>query len=141
MREITHIVLHHTAGSDHADRLEKPSIRNYHIHTRGWSDIGYHFIVEKYDKEYEVIVGRPLDIPGAHVRGHNQNSIGIALVGNYEQDTPTQEAYDTIADRIVKPLKRIFPDAEIVGHFDLAATKCPGSNFSVCEIKERVKSD
>ena len=58
---------------------------------RGWSDIGYHFVIlngrrksrGKYRKEDDglIEVGRPLERPGAHCRGHNKSSAGVCLIG------------------------------------------------------------
>lgn len=40
--------------------------------------IGYHVVI---DVDGEVHKGRPLNVTGAHVRGHNRENIGICLIG------------------------------------------------------------
>lgn len=80
-RKITHIVVH-TAGA--ADKNGYPvdqsadTIRAYHKR-KGWSDIGYHFVVRM---NGAVEVGRPLRLIGAHVRGFNTGTIGICFTGH-----------------------------------------------------------
>lgn len=86
MRKINKIIVHHTATEDDGDISNVASIRWYHINKRGWRDIGYHFLIEKIGNNYEVLVGRPLDIIGAHAYGHNTGSIGVAFIGNYSDD-------------------------------------------------------
>ncbi|MCC7110058.1 MAG: N-acetylmuramoyl-L-alanine amidase, partial [Deltaproteobacteria bacterium] len=56
---LTTIVVHHS------DFLEPPGplgIKQYHLEVSGFSDIGYHFVIEPDGTVYE---GRPLDRMGA----------------------------------------------------------------------------
>ncbi len=52
-------------------------LRAAHI-KRGFSDIGYHFIIQP---DGRIDTGRSIFDVGAHVEGHNTNNIGIAMVG------------------------------------------------------------
>jgi len=81
---ITAITTHHTATSnDYVDAVEMiKSIQNYHMDERGWCDIGYHFLVDRDGNIYE---GRPLSALGAHVAGHNQGNVGIAVLGDFNE--------------------------------------------------------
>lgn len=45
---------------------------------RGWSKIGYHYIITR---DGSIQKGRDEEEVGAHVEGHNKNSLGICLVG------------------------------------------------------------
>jgi len=47
---------------------------------KGWKGIGYHYVVGRNGK---VLPGRPESEQGAHVRGHNQNTLGICLLGGF----------------------------------------------------------
>ena len=47
---------------------------------RGFRKIGYHWIV---DRTGEVLPGRPETEQGAHVQGHNRNTLGICLIGGF----------------------------------------------------------
>ena len=47
---------------------------------RGWYDIGYHFVI---DYDGTLAAGRPLVRMGAHVKGENKGTVGVALMGGY----------------------------------------------------------
>lgn len=64
------------AGQSSEARVE--AIRQMHIQERGWSDIGYHWLI---DRDGTVLPGRPETQIGAHVAGHNSGTIGISLFG------------------------------------------------------------
>ena len=51
---------------------------------RGTRDIGYHFVIQR---NGEVDEGRPIEQTGAHVKGHNHDSIGICYIGGVEAAT------------------------------------------------------
>lgn len=99
----------------------------YDVHkwhkARGWSGIGYHYTI---NEKGLVENGRPHYWRGAHVKGHNRNSLGIMLFG---KDTFTEEQYISLR-KLIQHLLTQYPDAEIVGHRDLDKNKtCP--NFDV----------
>ncbi len=75
--------------------------------------IGYHYVIYTTGA---VRCGRPLYESGAHVRGHNINSIGTCLIGT---DKFTSMQWQTLALH-VDCLRRQFRDIEIVGHRDLS---------------------
>lgn len=89
----------------------------------GWSGIGYHFVIKP---DGTIELGRALQEPGAHCRGHNHDSIGTCLIGidefTEEQFTKLKELHNT--------LTFLFGDISIHGHreFDTGKT-CP--NFDV----------
>jgi hypothetical protein len=100
-----------------------------------WNDIGYHFGVEVVGTEYEALVGRPLDVKGAHCPqgGMNDKAIGICIVGNFDSVLPNPKALVVLSTRLLRPLMRQFnitPD-RIVFHRDYNPTKtCPGKLFT-----------
>ena len=55
----------------------------------GWWDIGYNFLVGEDGNVYE---GRGWNNEGAHVRGHNHNSLGIAIIGSFQNRRPNHAA-------------------------------------------------
>ena len=77
MRSIDKIIIHCSATPPHKD-FSAEDIRDWHVKGNKWSDIGYHYIV-KLDGSMEY--GRPIEVPGAHCKGHNQDSIGICYIG------------------------------------------------------------
>jgi len=122
LRAISHIVIHHSASPRSTTARQ---IALWHAE-RGWSRTGYHLVIEE---SGELILGRPIDTVGAHVKGHNSHSIGICLTGNNCE--PTQrwngDQLETL-DRTLSVLTVLFPDAIVLGHRDLpgTATECPG---------------
>lgn len=97
-------------------------ITGYTYTGRGWSDIGYHFVIGR-DGRREV--GRPLEIAGAHARGSNRNSIGICLIGGVNEHTGQPEANFAYAQyaELVTVLDELYdrwPGAGLDGHRDLS---------------------
>jgi N-acetyl-anhydromuramyl-L-alanine amidase AmpD len=108
----------------------------------GWSGIGYHFVV---DRQGDVCVGRPVEKVGAHVKGHNSNSIGICLVGGHG-GAATDKFEDHFTDLQRKALDKLLDDlttkhkdAKIRGHNEVAAKACP--SFTVKEYLDDTKQD
>lgn len=58
------------------------SIRAMHL-KRNFSDIGYHFLITSGG---EIQPGRPITKTGAHVYGHNQDNIGVCMVGGVDKN-------------------------------------------------------
>lgn len=125
LRDINKIIIHCTATKENQS-ISVATIRQWHL-DRGWSDIGYHYIVLL---DGSVQIGRPLERVGAHCKGYNKKSIGIAYVGGVESDglTPKDtrnEKQKSGIKRIVKLLKTMFPDASIHGHNEFSNKACP----------------
>ena len=119
------IIIHHTAF---------PSIKEYkgfktikkiqkeHIE-KGFSDIGYHFLISP---EGKIIIGRNIYFEGAHTKSKNKKSIGIALIGNFEEEKPTKKEINSLK-KLINVLKRFFKIEEIKMHKDYNKdTLCPG---------------
>lgn len=88
-RTVKQVHIHHTASPNGYRRRDvAPMIRSfYRYHTRylGWSDIGYNFLVDRFGRAW---VGRAggaaKPVRGAHTLGFNHNSVGIAVIGNFQ---------------------------------------------------------
>ena len=126
MRTITLIVIHCSAVRP-GQRSSAKDINNWH-HDRGFQNgIGYHYVVRR---DGTIELGRPLEMIGAHVVGHNRHSIGICYEGGLNsagepEDTRTPEQKVTLR-KLLEELHRKFPKALIVGHRDLNPGKrCP----------------
>lgn len=85
MRRINQIVVHCSATPDYMD-IGASTINKWHVE-RGWSGIGYHYIIRR---NGEIEKGRPDVQVGAHARGANSNSIAICWVGQ-DSISPEQE--------------------------------------------------
>lgn len=126
MRTITLIVIHCSAVRPGQQSSAK-KINDWH-HDRGFQNgIGYHYVVRR---DGSIELGRPLEMIGAHVVGHNRHSIGICYEGGLnsfgeDADTRTPEQKVTLR-KLLEELHRKFPKALIVGHRDLnPGKKCP----------------
>jgi Negative regulator of beta-lactamase expression len=140
MRTINEIIIHHSATKD-SGTVSWGAIRRYHIKECGWSDIGYHFGIELVSdvvaSAYEILVGRSLSLAGAHTTGHNANSIGICMVGDFDAAPPPQEQLEKLR-LLIRELKLIFPSiAKIAFHRDYANKTCPGKLFTKNLIGEK----
>lgn len=131
-RTITEIIVHCTASRE-GQPMTVDAIRRMHIKERGWSDIGYHYVVYIDGSIHE---GRNVNISGAHCKYHNTHSIGVVYVGGLENTpnvpyaklkpkdtrTPAQKAGLL---KLLKDLKKLYPKATIHGHCEYANKACP----------------
>lgn len=127
-RKITEIIVHCSATREGVNQTVA-QIRKYHVEQRGWSDIGYHYVVYLDGTVHE---GRPLSKVGAHCTGHNQNSIGVVYVGGLDangkaKDTRTPEQKAGLL-KLIKRLKAEYPKATVHGHNTYANKSCPCFN-------------
>jgi len=134
MRRINKIFVHHSASSQ--QNTTRDMINDWH-NDRGWNGIGYHYVIVA---DGSIMMGRSFDRVGAHCRGHNQHSIGICVVGNYENDlsmTPGQE--QSLVMVLNGLLSQFGLDAnEVYGHRELGETACPGKHLFDWLCKWRV---
>jgi len=133
MRELSEIIVHATATPpnwrpDQTTEQRVAEVRRWHVEDRGWSDIGYHYLI---DRDGTVVEGRPLGRTGAHVKGRNTGTIGIALFGGHGgsasdhfNDNFTQE--QNVALRaLIKKLRLRWGNLRLSGHNEYAAKACP----------------
>jgi N-acetyl-anhydromuramyl-L-alanine amidase AmpD len=127
MRDVQVIVVHCTDTPPTMD-IGVEEIRRWHVEENGWTDIGYHYVIRR---DGTVEEGRPLARPGAHAKGFNHNSVGIAYVGGKgknggRQDNRTRAQTESLF-RLIQDLQERFPGAGLIGHRDLKGVKkaCP----------------
>ena len=125
MRKINQIIIH-CSDTIEGKNFTVDDIKKWHK-ARGWTDIGYHYVVYL---DGSIHKGRNEEVVGAHCEGHNANSIGVCYIGGKEagtfraKDTRTPAQKEALI-RLLMKLVCKYPDAEIVGHRDLANRKCP----------------
>ena len=122
MRKVNKIVIHCTATKEGIN-VSPATIKQWHL-KRGFSDIGYHYII---GIDGKINAGRPVSRAGAHVKNGNSDSIGISYVGGLDsngkgKDTRTEEQKNSLI-KILKVLKNIYPQASIHGHRDYSPDK------------------
>ena len=123
MREINKIILHCSATPENRD-VKAETIKKWHTE-KGWSDVGYHYIIEL---DGSLKTGRPIERIGAHCKGHNNDSIGVCYVGgvdaNMKAKNTLNEAQRKTLVILLAYLKLIY-DANIYGHNEFSSKACP----------------
>jgi len=130
-----YIIIHHTATD-----IGNASLIDRSHEDRGfWYGLGYHFLIDngtlgKGDGQIEASPRWVKQQCGAHCKagGMNDKGIGIALVGNFNEEQPSPSQLRSL-DYLLKTLMDYYniPAGRVVGHRDVdgAATDCPGRRF------------
>jgi len=90
-REVDRIFLHCSA-SDNPSHDDVSVMRDWHVNGRGWSDVGYHFFIQK---NGNLQPGRPLAKTPAAQKGNNRGTIAVCLHGLAEEKF-TKAQYRTL---------------------------------------------
>ena len=139
---VTHLIVHHSAGTNSSSNWAAVvrSIWDFHTGVNGWDDIGYNWLVDPNGVIYE---GRGDDRLGAHFCGTNGGTMGVCVLGDFTNITPTNNAISGLTtllawkacDVNVDPQGSAFHGNSgltlnrISGHRDGCATSCPGDSF------------
>lgn len=101
--------------------------QDLHKRVRGWSDVGYHYMI---DWKGRIFQGRPVDRLGAHTEGNNRGSIGVVLLGDFSRQRPTLEQVASLKTllRWLLSVHGISPKS-IQGHNQFKYTLCPGKSL------------
>ena len=160
---VQQLFVHHTAGTNNDPNPEATmrAIYWYHTKSRGWCDIGYNFVIGpdgsifegRWARSYmpweshtgEDAQGRA--VAGAHVANFNSGSVGISMMGNFQDVRPTTEARASLIEMLAWEASRhdLKPKAwhryenpdsgltkrlkYISGHRDAGDTACPGGKL------------
>jgi hypothetical protein len=147
-------VVHHTVGSNSYSPTDSAAIVRgiyaFHTKSRGWCDVGYNFLVDRWGNVFEGRSGG-VDSPviGAHTGGFNTGTMGISMMGTFTSAQPPADMLESVARVIAWKFDRagVDPQANVTlisggnskfssgtpvsvrtisGHRDLYATECPG---------------
>ncbi len=135
------IVIHHSLTAD-SGTVSWNTIRQFHTVDLGWDDIGYNSGCELVNNEFEILIGRMLNEQGAHCRGHNHNSYGHCIVGNYDKDEISPESW-MLNLKWIRSLCDVLNLTEdyVLGHRELDSSKsCPGNNFNLDSFRIELKA-
>jgi hypothetical protein len=162
---IQKVTIHHTGTWSPADEDEAIElIQNiYHEHAiiQGMGDIGYHLLIAPDGTVfegrwsggtrfpiYDIRPGQwrpPQAVTGAHTQYYNSGNIGIALMGDFDEEDPTDEALWSLQvvtglimantgidplgrSRYVNPLSGVaITVPNVCVHQDFIDTECPGA--------------
>jgi|TARA_Y100000296_G_scaffold78321_1_gene100890 N-acetylmuramoyl-L-alanine amidase len=132
MRQETKYIVIHCSQTRPSQKWGAKEIDRVHREF-GWLKIGYGAVLKR-DGTWEQ--GRQDDEVQAHVKGYNHTAFGLCLIGGAKEedwkqseDNFTAEQWEALKRELTRLVKK-YPDARIVGHYDLDKQKtCP--NFDV----------
>ena len=136
--------IHHTVNANTYTSAQVPALLRgiyaYHTQSRGWRDIGYNYLVDRFGRIWEGRyggVGSP--VVGAHTSGYNEVSFAMSAIGNYDIAAPPQAVLNAYARLFAWKLSlynipanapRVYVKNRwlqaINGHRDVGQTACPG---------------
>lgn len=98
------VVIHHTATTnnytDGAQQMRE--IYLYHTYSRGWGDVGYNYLIDKYGNIYEGKLGGD-GVFGYHAYGPaNRMAFSVSLIGNFTNTQPTTAMLNSLKELIAE---------------------------------------
>jgi len=166
------IIIHHTADDNNifltwgtwAAILEMQAIYKYHALTKWRGDVGYNFLIDPFGNIYE---GRAwwAWVVWAQTAWNNTPSIGIALMGNFNVNVPSDAALQSLVKLTTALAKKYrinpkgtatyfkkstsvpyikeYTNYTIVGHQDAWVTACPWDTLYALlpEIRNQVSEN
>ncbi|MBN1786887.1 MAG: N-acetylmuramoyl-L-alanine amidase [Sedimentisphaerales bacterium] len=139
------IIIHHSGTSEGC----ATAFDNYHRNEKGWSEIGYNFVIGNGtgsgNGRVETTSRWQKQKTGAHCKtGYsnwaNKDGIGICLVGNFDESRPSRSQMESLSklvrflsERYDIPAGRIYGHNTTPGH--ITETSCPGENFPMNKLK------
>jgi uncharacterized protein with LGFP repeats len=136
--------IHHTVNANNYSAAQVPALLRgiyaYHTQSRGWRDIGYNYLVDRFGRIWEGRWGGVTKaVVGAHTLGYNEVSFAMSAIGNYDIANPPQAVLTAYARLFAWKLSlyNIRADGSHVwvknrwlhainGHRDVGQTACPG---------------
>ena len=136
--------IHHTVNANNYTAEQVPALLRgiyaYHTQSRGWSDVGYNYLVDRFGRIWEGRYGGvDRAVVGAHTLGYNEYAFAMSAIGNFDIAQPPQAVLDAYAKLFAWKLSlyNIRADATklpvkdrtlyaINGHRDVGKTACPG---------------
>lgn len=157
MEDIETIIVHHTASQEDAMEDSYAAMRAiyyYHTVTRGWGDIGYNYLIDEDGNVFEGRYGGD-KVVGAHTAKFNVGSIGVAIIGNYEENEVQSGSVRGLVEILTELSEKYNLDPTeiatmrdenlhvISGHRDATHTTCPGAHLyeKLPAIRQLVKSE
>ena len=133
MRRINELIWHCSATPE-GKYFTAKDIDRWHKE-QGWSGIGYHKVVLL---DGTVQEGRPESKIGAHVSGHNSNTLGYVYIGGVDakgkvKDTRTPEQKATML-RLTKEAIRKYNIKKVSGHNQYSNKACPSFDVTKDEL-------
>ncbi len=154
--DVRFLLVHHTATSNSYASADVVGllrgIYRYHTTSKGWPDIAYNFVVDRYGRVWEGRTGS-IDAPmkGDATGGSQGFALLACFLGNHATEPPTAAAVDAMG-RLLRslatrygidvnpgatttftsrgsnrhPAGTVVTTATVAGHRDMSLTTCPG---------------
>ena len=143
-REVTEFVAHWTAHYNNQGWIGAKEIHETCINRDDvdFDGAAYHYIIKK---NGVIERARPVNITGAHARGHNKYSIGISFVAGYNCNSGTKNPENYVSaesitqaqfksfDKWVQAFYTVWPGGQAFGHNDTDPNRKPDPGFDVPE--------
>ncbi len=138
-RNIKQLHVHHTWKPEHSDYTGtnglalQMGMRNYHVNTNGWKDIGQHLTLLP---DGQWVTGRDFNIDPSSIQGWNKEAFSIEMLGNFDNGFDTfegmqKEAMFEFCTFFITWMK-LDVETDIKFHRDnpTADKTCPGSGIN-----------
>jgi N-acetylmuramoyl-L-alanine amidase len=140
LEQVRRLIVHHsgfTSGNAHL-------LRWYHQRANAWADVGYHYIIGNgrggHSSNGGIEEGRDPAFQGAHVKGHNDDSLGICLIDNadhFRKNPPSARQQLALENLLVHLMSLHGGPLQVLRHSDLARKSCPGTGVPLEDIRDR----
>lgn len=155
---VTHLVVHHSAGVNTSSNWAQVvlGIWDFHVNTRLYCDVAYNYLIDPNGVLYEGRSGGN-NVIGAHFCSTNTGTMGVCLLGNFQEVEPTDAMLNTLANLLawkscnsnIDPLTKSIHARSaldlnhVCGHRDGCATECPGTNVynKLASVRSKVVSN
>jgi N-acetylmuramoyl-L-alanine amidase len=137
-RNETNVVVVHCSATRPDSKVTFDDIRRWHMMERAFMDIGYHFVIER---DGSLKQGRAIDDWGAHVKGHNHESVGICLVGGMDARGQAEDNFTPLQKQMLRFLvagcRGLWPGVTVKGHHHYNRDKdCPSFDVQAWLVDE-----
>jgi hypothetical protein len=139
------IVIHHAA----VDSGTLQALDRYHRQERHMENgLAYHFLIGNGNGMGDGAIGvgnrwkKQLDGGHLHSATQNQTALGICLIGNFDQERPTEKQMRSLEALTRALMKRCnLPASAVKTHrqINVVSTRCPGKYFPTSDFLNRLK--
>ena len=133
LEQIEQIIIHHSAAPETQtpEQIASYHVGPNHVCDAGCPAIAYHFMIDRAAIVYQV---NDLEAISYHASGQNTRSIGICLIGNYDELELTDELIFQTKRLIQYLEQKLGKSLQIAPHRKYAEKSCPGWNIDVEQI-------
>lgn len=134
--DIKKIAVHHSGTKDVPGSRDVFAFAQHHVKNNGWPGIGYHYVIDVNGVIYKC---NSTTTVSYHVSGHNRESLGICLIGNFRNSNPTNVQLKSL-HKLLKKLIGVcvLSTDDVLGHNEFdghQSNHCPSIDMN------KVRSD